>query len=70
MGFFTLEFGPLQVYNVNEIFIGNFRSNLAQDVPCTTRLRTTNYGGGGILNGITLREPNLRRIINSLVCLV
>ena len=70
MGFFTLEFGPLQVYNVNEIFIGNFRSNLAQDVPCTTRSGTTNYGGGGILNGITPREPNLRRIINSSVCLV
>ena len=43
MGFFTLEFGPLQVYNVNEIFIGDFRSNLAQDyhVPLARGQQTT-----------------------------
>ena len=63
------ELSPLQVNNVNEIFIGNFISNLAQSF-CTTRPRTTNRAtnqnsvvprntGGRILNGITLGEPNL-----------
>ena len=63
------EFSPLQVNNVNEIFIGNFISNLAQSF-CTTRPRTTNRAtnqnsvmlrnrDGRILNGITLGEPKL-----------
>ena len=63
------EFDLLQVNKVNEIFIGNFISNLSQSF-FTTRPRTTNQAtnqnsdmlrnrGGRMLNGITLGEPNL-----------